>query len=232
MLILAARRAFAQIFAPEFRGILLRSLGLTLLLLAAVWAGAFYLLGEVVTLPYAWMETGFAVLTGVGLVIGLGFLIAPVTSLFAGLYLDDVAAAVEAADYPDDPPGREMPLIPSLIRTVKFLGVVVLGNLLALMLLLVPLVNVAAFFLVNGYLLGREYFENVAMRLGSEDAAAALRREHRTTVFFAGLIIAGVVAVPILNLTAPIFATVFMTHVHKALTPAGRRSAEPRPPRT
>ena len=51
-------------------------------------------------------------------------------------------------------------------------------------------------------------------------------------MFLAGLIIAAVVAVPILNLTAPIFATVFMTQLHKALSPARRMSAGPPPART
>lgn len=214
----AARRAFAQIFSPPFRAVLVKSLGLTVLLLAVVGAGAHHLLGELVTLPYAWLDTAFAILTGLGLIVGLAFLIAPVSALFAGLYLDDVALAVETTDYPDEPPGREMPLLPSLIRTVKFTGVVILGNLLALALLLVPLVNVAAFFLVNGYLLGREYFENVALRFRSGEEAAALRRANQGTILLAGLVIAGVLAVPILNLVAPLFATAFMTHLHKQLT--------------
>ena len=51
----------------------------------------------------------FDILTGIGLVIGLGFLVAPVTALFAGLFLDDVAEVVERTHYPADPPGRPLP---------------------------------------------------------------------------------------------------------------------------
>jgi uncharacterized protein involved in cysteine biosynthesis len=52
------------------------------------------------------------------------------------------------------------------------LGIVLVGNIIALMLLLVPGVNIVAFFLVNGYLLGREFFEFAAMRLFAGRGAA------------------------------------------------------------
>jgi CysZ protein len=81
----------------------------------------------------------------------------------------------------------------------------------------VPGVNIAAFFLVNGYLLGREYFEAAAMRFRPPEEARALRRRHGVTVFLAGLIVALVLAVPILNLVTPLFATAFMAHLHKRL---------------
>jgi CysZ protein len=71
---------------------------------------------------------------------------------------------------------------------------------------------------VNGYLLGREFFEFAAMRFRPPEEARAFRKAHGTTVFLAGLLIAGFLAVPILNLLTPIFATVMMVHLHKRLT--------------
>ena len=96
-------------------------------------------------------------------------------------------------------------------------GVVILGNLAALILLFVPGINIAAFFLVNGYLLGREFFEFAAMRFRPEAEAKALRRQHAMTVFLAGLVIAGFLAVPFLNLATPLFAAAMMVHLHKAI---------------
>ena len=61
-----------------------------------------------------------------------------------------------------------MPALRSLVLALKFFGIVILGNLLALLLLLIPGVNIGAFFLVNGYLLGREFFEFAAMRFRPE----------------------------------------------------------------
>src|SRR5690606_24268619 len=93
-----------------------------------------------------WVGLFAAVLAGIGLALGLALLIAPVTALIASLFLDDVAEAIERSDYPVDPPGSAMPLIPGMILSIKFFGIVILGNLLALVLLLVPGVNIAAFF--------------------------------------------------------------------------------------
>ena len=99
---------------------------------------------------------------------------------------------------------------------------VLLGNLLALFLLLVPGVNIAAFFLVNAYLLSREFFEFAAMRFRSEAEARALRRKHALTVFLAGLVIAVFLAVPLLNLLTPLFAAAMMVHLYKRLAAAER----------
>ena len=103
-------------------------------------------------------------------------------------------------------------------EAVKFFGVVLLVNLLALPTLLIAGVGVVVFFLVNTYLLGREYFEMAAMRFRSPEEARAMRRAHAGRVFAAGLPIAALVSVPILNLITPIFATVYMVHVHKTLS--------------
>jgi CysZ protein len=79
------------------------------------------------------------------------------------------------------------------------------------------------FFLATAYLLGREYFDLAAMRFHPVAEAKALRHAHRTTVFMAGLFIAGFVSIPIVNLATPLFGTAFMVHVHKRLVGVRRR---------
>ncbi|MEP4562100.1 MAG: sulfate transporter family protein, partial [Nitratireductor sp.] len=224
MILDAARAAAAQLFTAEFRQVFLKSLGLTLLALVALWFG---LSGLFDTFAMPWIDEllpgfpawagwlGFvtALLFGLGLAIGLALLVAPVTALIAALFLDDVAEIVEAADYPQDPPGQPLPAMRALWLSLKFFAVVILANLVALLLLLVPGVNIAAFFLVNGYLLGREFFEFAALRFRSEEDARALRRRHAGTVFMAGLVIAAFLAVPLLNLLTPLFAAAMMVHL-------------------
>lgn len=234
MILDAARAAMAQLFTPAFRGVFLKSLGLTLLMLVAAWFGLSGLF-EWLAWPWldswlpalpgwaGWLGTVGTVAAGIGLALGLALLIAPVTAFVAGLFLDDVAELVERTDYPADPPGRAMPAIPALIASLKFLGVVILGNIVALVLLLVPMVNVAAFFLVNGYLLGREFFEFAAMRHRPQAQARAMRRRNGATVFLAGLVIAAFLAVPLLNLLTPLFAAALMVHLHKAVARAEAR---------
>ena len=90
-------------------------------------------------------------------------------------------------------------------------------NLIALFLLLVPGVNLIVFFVANGYLLGREFFEFAAYRFHDEDEVRRLRSRHGFSIFMGGLVIAGILAVPVLNLLTPIFATIYMVHIHRSL---------------
>ena len=211
-----ASRSFSEVLSPPFRAILWKSLGITIALLFLVWASIQGTVNYFIDFAdYPWLETVVSLLTGIGAFVGLGFLIAPVSAIFAGLFQDEVAELVELHDYPADPPGKAMALIPSLVLAVKFAGVIILGNLFALFLLLVPGINIIAFFMVNGYLLGREFFQFAAMRQTSEVEARRLRKAHGGTVMIGGMLIACVLAVPILNLLTPIFATVFMMHLFK-----------------
>ena len=82
------------------------------------------------------------------------------------------------------------------------------------------------FFIANGYLLGREYFEMVAMRFMPPKDAKELRRKHSTTVFLSGLIIAGFLAIPFLNLLTPLFATAFMVHMYKMVSGSQRPTGD------
>ena len=114
---------------------------------------------------------------------------------------------MERTNFPADPPGRPLPLAQSIVISAKFFGIVLAVNFLALLLLLVPGINIAVFFFANAYLLSREYFELAAMRHRPVEEARALRRRHAVRIFVAGFMIAGLVAVPVLNLITPVFAT-------------------------
>ena len=69
------------------------------------------------------------------------------------------------------------------------------------------------FYAVNGYLLGREYFELVAMRRLDPDAARRLRRAHRGELFVAGVVMAFLLTLPVVNLLAPVVITAAMVHL-------------------
>ena len=176
--------AFRDILSPPFRGVLLKSLALTIALLVALWLALEWLLAQLGRHAMAVARHGVLdILTGIGLVIGLGFLVAPVAALFAGLFLDDIAEAVERTHYPADPPGRPLPLARSLATSLKFLGVVLLVNALALPLVLFVGFGVLIFLVANAYLLGREYFELAALRHHDEATVRRLRARHSGTIF-------------------------------------------------
>lgn len=218
----AAAGAAGDVLSPPLRKLLWRSLGLTLLLLFALGVGFSalieWLADQSVWLSgYPYIGTIAVVLAAAGVFVGLIFLIPPVSALVAGYYLDDVAAVVEARADPGGPPGTPLPVGEALLAGLRFAALSLGVNLLALLLLLVPGVNVVAFLAANAYLFGREYFELAAGRYRSVEAARNLRRDNGSLTFLAGLVTAMLVTIPILNLVTPLFGTALMVRVHKAV---------------
>ncbi|MGE0502739.1 MAG: sulfate transporter family protein [Rhizobiaceae bacterium] len=236
MIFTAARRALSDLGSAELRPILYKTIGLTLAALIGLW----FLLGGLadwLALPFVddlvdrmpdwagWLSALATIVVGIGIAIGLAFLLGPATAIVAGFFQDDVAERIEQRSYPADAPGTALPLARSAVLSLKFFGVVLAGNLLGLVLLLVPGVNIIAFFVINGYLLGREFFEFAAMRFRPEADSKALRRRHAGSVFIAGLLVAGVMFVPVVNLLAPFFGAALMVHLHKLITERGAGAA-------
>lgn len=209
-------RAFGQLFTPPFRKVLWRSLGLTILAYVVLVILAIAGIDALPQFKTAWLNEVVRLLSGVGLVAALAFLFPAMVSVFLSLFLDDIALAVETADYPDRPPGRPLPFTPALLRSLSFAGLVLVLNLLVLplyvLMLWFPPTNLVIFYGLNGYLLGREYFELVAWRHLDRVETTALRRSVSGRVFLAGVLIAGLFSLPLLNLFAPMVATAAMVH--------------------
>lgn len=216
-MIAAARLAARDIFSPPFRSVLWRSLVMTAALLVALWTLLEWLVARTVTTPWPWLDLFIDVTTGIGLIVLLGFLVAPVAALFVGLFLDEVAEAVERIHYPGDIPGRPLPPGRAFVTAVTFLSVVLVVNAIALPLVFLIGFGVIVFLVANAYLLGREYFELAALRIYEKPDVREMRARHSARIFGAGLLIAAFAAVPIVNLLAPLFATAFMVHLVRRL---------------
>jgi CysZ protein len=223
-MISAAIAAFTRIFTPPFRTVLWKTLGLTLALLALAWLALDRLIVAYAVGATGWLATLLSVLTGFGLFVVLAFLVAPVSALVAGFFLDELAERVEA-DL--GPVGRALPAGAAIWIGAKFALVSVAVNLVALLVFLIPGVNVAVFFVANAYLFGREYFELAALRFRLPAEAMELRRRHAVYLFFCGLPIALMVATPVLNLLTPMFAIAYMTRIHRSLAPLGATAVQP-----
>lgn len=228
MILNSAARALADIFSPAIRSVFWKVLGLTIVALAALWFAAREAFLHWVMpwmAPYmpglpdwaGWLGAVAAFVWGIGLAVAAAMLIAPVSAVVAGFFLDDAADAIEKRDYASDPPGTPLSLSQSLLGSLRFFLIVIAANIAALFLLLVPGVNLVIFFLVNGYLLGREYFEFAASRHLGVAGARAFRSRNSGPVTLAGLLISLFLLVPILNLLTPLFAAVTMVHLFKAL---------------
>lgn len=230
MIARSALAALRQVLSPALRRIALRSIGLTLLLILLVWAiltkGFGYLLEtHPLSLEHPVIDGFVFFMAGAGLIVALLYLLPAISAVVGGFFLDDAAAIVERTDYPGDAPGSPMSTGSSIAYGARFALLAVAVNLAALVLFFIPIVNVAAFFLANAYLLGREYFEMAAARFRPMAEATRLRRENRLLVMGAGAILAGLMLVPVLNLMTPIFGIALMVHVHKQVAARARLPA-------
>jgi CysZ protein len=213
--------AFAQIFTPPFRRVFFKTLALTMLLLVLVFAGAEVALVHFLVLPYHWLTASLWVLAGIALLIGFAFAITPVSFLVAGFFFDELAALVETEIDPRH--SGKTPPLGVQIRVAAVFAVLALAlNVVALLLLLVPGVNAAIFLLVNAYLFGRGYFELAALRYRAVEDVGHLRKAHELEIFLAGLLIAALAAVPIVNLLTPLFGPALMVRVHNKIASSAK----------
>jgi uncharacterized protein involved in cysteine biosynthesis len=233
MILASFAKAVGQMGDPRFRRVLILGIALTLTLLFAVYAlvlmAISWLTGDAVTLPLVgevrWLDDLLGWSSLVAMMIMSIFLMVPVASAITSLFLDDVAAAVEARHYPELPPVPSMSWIDALRDTAGFLGVLIGANLLALILYIaLPFGAFAIFWGLNGFLLGREYFQLAAMRRLGRAGAIDLRRRHWLRIWGAGVLMAIPLSVPLVNLLIPILGAATFTHLVHALRPGPGRS--------
>ncbi len=222
--------ALGQIGDPRFRRVLFLGIGLTLALLICAATGFVWfidwLTGDTIWLPFLgevqWLDDLFSWGAAALLVILSVFLMIPVASAITSMFLDDVADAVEAVHYPHIPQRPRTPIWEAFRDTVNFLGVIIGVNLLALILYaaFAP-IAIFIFWVVNGLLLGREYYTLAAMRRVGRKRAKELRRKNFLTIWVAGTLMAIPLSVPLLNLLIPIMGAATFTHLFQML-PRGR----------
>ena len=208
----AIAKTLGQLNDPPIRRVLGKTLGLAILGYVLFVVLVYLLIGWLAGLT-GWME-GLAQFGGVAFAIVISWFIFPATAAaIAGLFADEVIDAVEARHYPALPPGKPVPVLEAVFDGLKLAGIALVVNILALPLLVIPPVYILFTWGVNGWLLGREYFEMVAFRRMDRASARDLRRRHNRTFTIAGVIIAVCLTIPFVNLLAPVLGAAFMVHV-------------------
>jgi uncharacterized protein involved in cysteine biosynthesis len=221
-------RALADLRDRRLWGVAAAAVALTLALLAAVFTAAAWALGVgsdlSFTLPWIGVveigggATG-ALWTLAALVASL-FLTPPVAALFIGMMLDWVVDAVESRNYRGLPPARPVPWLRQMGAAANLLGLMILANLAGLVLwILLPPAAPFVFLAINGWLIGREYFELVAYRRVDPATARALRKKNGLTTTALGAAIAAALAIPVLNLLAPLLGVAAITHMFHRVAP-------------
>lgn len=220
-------KAVSQLGDPRFRRVLFLGVGLTLALLIGAYvvlsSAASFFLPDTITLPLIGEITWIDQLVSWGSILLMMvlsvFLMVPVASAFTSLFLDDVADAVEDRHYPALPPPDHVPFAEGLRDTLSFLGLLVVANMLALILYLIFLpIGPFIFWALNGFLLGREYFQLVAMRRLGRIGARQMFRDNIGQIWLAGALMAMPLSVPLINLLVPIVGAATFTHLFHRLS--------------
>jgi len=217
--------SIAQLGDPRIRGVVFKTAALTLLVMIAMLAGA-WRAAETVHVSQQWLHwfIDFASLLAAAILAAVLFGV--IASIVVSFFLNDVADAVEARHYPWAGPARRQSMDELVREGLRFAGVSLLVNFLALpVYLFFPAINLFVFYGLNGYLLSREYFELVAFRRIAPPEARRLRLTHPAEMLLSGVLIAVILTIPVLNLVAPVLATAFMVHVYHGLDEVPRHQA-------
>jgi len=221
----AFKLAFAQLGDKSFRRVIWIGIIGSAVIFALLWTVVGYLLFNTslfaldgwLSFLNDWLE-GVSDALGTALVVFLSWLLFPsVVTLIVSFYLEATAQAVEDKHYPHLPETRGQPISEVLMVTVKFSLLAIFLNILALpvyaVLFFIGPFNLFVFYALNGYLLGREFFELVAHRRLDPRGALYLRSAFRGQLFLAGVVIAFMMTIPILNLLASVIATAALVHL-------------------
>jgi uncharacterized protein involved in cysteine biosynthesis len=214
-------KSLSAIFEPEIRIVLWKGVLLSVLLLGALGLGLSILVAELDLFEWAWLDWVIHALGGLTVIVLTVLLFPAVVGLVSSFFLEDVAAAIEARHYPEITAGRRQGLAEVLGVAVRFTALVIAVNILALPVYVfffwAPLLNILLFYGVNGYILGREYFELVALRHLEPAEARRIYRQYRLRFSLAGIWIAVLLSIPVANILTPLVATAFMVHVYWTL---------------
>ncbi|EBA13041.1 EI24 domain-containing protein [Roseobacter sp. CCS2] len=227
MILASFLKAVAQLPDRRFRSVLWRGIALTIALLVGIYALLLWLIewltDDPITLPGVGEVTWVGDLLGwgsLGLVILMSiFLMVPVASAITSLFLDEVAQAVEDKHFTGLPDVPHLTIWDGLRDTVNFLGVLIAANIFAFILYIIfPFAAIFIFYALNGYLLGREYFQLAAMRRIGRAAAKDLRKQHSMKIWLAGCLMAVPLTFPLINLIIPILGAATFTHLYHAVS--------------
>lgn len=228
-------RALGQLREPRFLRVILIGAGGAIGVFVALWVLAYAAYVSITWTALPVIGPGVEWLLGLWLIGDLFaggaflavmvavtyFLFPAVMTGIVSVFLEDVVDLVDARHFPAQGKARDLPVAEAVLNALGFFGVVLAVNLIALpfyaVFFLIFGFGLLLYYFVNGYLIGREYFEMVAFRRLDRQQARALRLKHRGSVLGFGVVAAFLMTLPIVNLVAPALAAAAMAHLFMRL---------------
>jgi len=208
--------AFKQLGERRTRSIMLWTILITLAISALLIAGVSATFALLELSGIVFIDSALALFGGIAAAFVAWLLFPVLAAEVLYLFIDEVADSVEERHYLDLPKPTPVSFWHNAIAGIRFALIMAFFNLLILPIALFPIANVIypiLYFIINGILLGREYFEIVAPRRMDFKVVRQKRRKHRIKLFVSGVVIALLFTIPLINLVAPIVATAFMVHI-------------------
>ncbi len=222
----ALTRAVQQLGDPRLVKVLFLALAITALITGpflavflVIAAILEWVLPSSVDLPW-FGQVGFLGVFTVGLVsktswVFWTYVMSPVVVAIIGVLMERIVDAVEAKHYLNLPAVRHQTFGQMLAYGLRFLALMLGVSLAAFVIsffsgVLAPLVFIAA----NGYLIGREYFEVVALRRSPIEQAQGQTQDNIALLWLAGIFLAVFLAIPVVNLLVPIVGVATFTHLY------------------
>ena len=208
----------AHLSEPSLRKILFYSVLLALASIVICSGLGWVLLDQFSILGFGFLDS-FLPWIGASLIIVMGLVFFPSTiMLVASLFSDRVIRTVEEKYYPENIGTVHVQLTTSIKTSLTLIVIASIVNICLLPFyalgMILPGLSFIIFYLVNGYLLGRELFETVAQRHLPANEARKLRKQYFLKVLIAGGLITFLATLPLVNLLAPIIGTVLMVHFY------------------
>ncbi len=222
-MIRAFELAVRQLGDPKLRVIIWQSLALSLVLQIAIGVVAWWALQSFATFQWNWVNETIRWLGG-GAVMVLALMLFPASfGIVISIFLEKIADIVESEHYPHLGRASGIPIWAGIRSGVVFLLTLVALNLVLLPFYLVALfiagLGAALFYGANGWLTGREYYEQVALRRLDPADVKAWRKANAGVLWLTGIAIVFLGTVPILNLIVPVLGVAAMVHVAQSLKP-------------
>lgn len=223
LMLAALRRTLTDLFDPRLTWTLVKAVVLSALAFAAVWGGSWWLIMRSRWVEAAWLDHSLHVLGGLGVMVVSLLLFPAVFGVVQSQFLDGLADRIEARHYPELGAARGAAVLEGLFFAVKVMVLLIAVNLVMLPVYILgslfPGAGMMLFYAVNGWLCGREYFVQVALRRMTRAETKRWVRANRGVLWLAGIAICMLGTIPLLNLAAPVVGCAFMVHVARSLRP-------------